>query len=75
MTDSTHNDNIQVSVNGTITQLAPQATLASLVQIHNPDGLPVAVAVNDEFVPRSQDTATLLTAGDTIDIVSPVGGG
>lgn len=75
MTDSTQTENIQVSVNGTITQLASQATLASLVQIYNPDGLPVAVAVNEEFVPRSQYAATQLTAGDTIDIVSPVGGG
>ena len=34
-----------------------------------------AVAINGEFVPRSEYDATLLQEGDALDIVTPVGGG
>lgn len=34
-----------------------------------------AVALNGEFVPRSQYAQTMLNDGDALDIVSPVGGG
>ena len=34
-----------------------------------------AVAVNGEFVPKSQHASTILSNGDTLDIVTPVGGG
>lgn len=34
-----------------------------------------AVARNGEFVPKSQYEQTTLTEGDTLDIVTPVGGG
>lgn len=36
---------------------------------------PVAVALNGEFVPRSAYATVQFKAGDTLDIVSPVGGG
>lgn len=34
-----------------------------------------AVAVNGEFVPRSQYSTLELQDGDTVDVVAPVGGG
>lgn len=34
-----------------------------------------AVALNNEFVPKSQYSSTTLVTGDTLDIVTPVGGG
>ena len=34
-----------------------------------------AVAVNGEFVPRSQYDSLELQDGDTVDVVAPVGGG
>ncbi len=34
-----------------------------------------AVARNGEFVPKSQHATTILNDGDTLDIVTPVGGG
>ena len=34
-----------------------------------------AVARNGEFVPKSQHATTTLEDGDTLDIVTPVGGG
>lgn len=36
---------------------------------------PFAVAINGEFVPRSQYAEVTLQDGDTLDVVSPVGGG
>lgn len=36
---------------------------------------PFAVAVNGEFVPQTAYEQTPLNEGDTIDIVSPIGGG
>ncbi|KAF7768920.1 sulfur carrier protein [Pseudoalteromonas citrea] len=36
---------------------------------------PFAVAVNGEFVPRSQCAETDLKAGDNIDLLSPIQGG
>lgn len=34
-----------------------------------------AVALNGEFVPKSQHATTVLKSGDALDIVTPVGGG
>jgi sulfur carrier protein len=36
---------------------------------------PFAVAVNGQFVPRSQCAETELKAGDYIDLLSPIQGG
>lgn len=36
---------------------------------------PFAVALNGEFVSRSNYAQTILVEGDTLDIVAPVGGG
>lgn len=35
----------------------------------------VAIAVNDSIVPRSRHAEVVVTAGDRIEIVQPVGGG
>jgi sulfur carrier protein len=34
-----------------------------------------AVALNGEFVPKARYAESLLTPGDALDLVSPVGGG
>ncbi|CAB3790356.1 hypothetical protein LMG28688_03098 [Paraburkholderia caffeinitolerans] len=36
---------------------------------------PFAVAVNGDFVTRTQHGARMLSAGDRLDVVSPVAGG
>lgn len=35
----------------------------------------IAVAINQEFIPRSNYSQQLISDGDQIDIVKPVGGG
>ncbi len=50
-------------------------TLAELVAGRGFAGDQVATALNGEFVPRSARTATLLSAGDKVEIVAPRQGG
>lgn len=66
---------LEVSINGALESLPANTTLEKLIHQHNPTDLPIAVAINAEFVPRSQYATTPLNAGDKVDIVSPVGGG
>ena len=66
-------DTIEVRVNGEARGLRPGATVADLVPSEWQGG--VAVARNDEIVPRAQWGATALQPGDAIEIVRPVQGG
>lgn len=63
---------IEVHVNGEARGLRPGATVADLVPT---EWQGVAVARNDEIVPRAQWSATTLQPGDAIEIVRPVQGG
>lgn len=70
-----HTTSIDASVNGVRTTLAENTTVKQLLESHNPSHAPVAVAKNNEFVPRGQYETTVIKHGDALDIVSPVGGG
>lgn len=65
---------ITVSLNNEAIQVVDGTLLANLLAEQPPTGA-FAVAINGEFVPRSQYDATQLLDGDQVDIVSPVGGG
>lgn len=64
---------ITLSVNGD-TFTTDLKSLADFLGTLN-TGDQFAVARNGEFVPKSQYTNTELAEGDTLDIVTPVGGG
>ena len=64
---------ITARVNGEARELRVGTTLADLVPVEWTGG--VAVARNDEIVPRAQWTTTAVAAGDAIEIVRPVQGG
>jgi sulfur carrier protein len=66
---------ITVSVNNQNTALSANTTLADALSAWGYGEKKVAVAINQEFVPRSAYAATQLRADDKIDIVAPVGGG
>ncbi|GAN79923.1 sulfur carrier protein ThiS [Acidocella aminolytica] len=68
-------EQISLSVNGEALQVPTGTTLAGLVTIMELDTRKLAVERNLEIVPRSQYAATLLAAGDTLEIVHFVGGG
>ena len=69
MTTST----VMVRVNGEARALPAGTTVADLVPVEWKQG--VAVARNDEIVPRAAWSATAVSEGDAIEIVRPVQGG
>lgn len=50
-------------------------TLAQLLAEHAPSNTPFAVAINCEFVPKSQYAQRPLHPNDQIELLTPVGGG
>ena len=66
---------IQVSVNGEPVSLPTGATLAELLRRLSLEGRPVAVEHNRRVVPRAEHATVHLNHGDTLEIVTFVGGG
>ena len=66
-----------VVVNGERRDLASDTTVADLVRVlgRDPDRPGTAIARNGEVIPRRTWTATRLGDGDTIEVVTAVGGG
>lgn len=65
---------MEVWLNSQALTLPDHATLADAVA-HSGAQPPFATAVNGAFVPRTAHAATVLAAGDRIDLVQPVTGG
>lgn len=68
-------EQIEVSYNGVRQQISSGTSLAEAVALWGYGDKKIASAINGDFIARSQYATTLLNAQDTIDIVSPVGGG
>ena len=67
---------IAIEVNGEMRQVAPDATVAELVEaLGLPPGQAMALAVNRSVLPRQQWPQRRLQAQDKIDIVRAIGGG
>jgi sulfur carrier protein len=66
---------VQVTVNGSATELADGATVATLVAERSGGHDRVAVALNGDVVPRSRWTATPLSPGDRLEVLAPTAGG
>ncbi len=66
---------IQVSVNNEIKSVAVATLLSDALQDWGYADSKIAVAINQEFVPRSTYAERALSNNDQIDIVRPVGGG
>jgi len=66
---------IAVHVNGGSFELADGSSLAGLVDSHVTQTKGVAIAVNQEVIPRSMWASTSLTAGDRIEILIAAQGG
>ncbi|HAO32955.1 MAG TPA: sulfur carrier protein ThiS [Candidatus Competibacter sp.] len=64
-----------IEVNGEKKELANPRSLAEAIEILGYGGARIAVACNEEFVPRSQYAALQLQNGDRLEIVSPMQGG
>ena len=66
---------MRVTVNGRAEQLPDGTTLAELLEHLGHGGTPVALALNQEFVPRSRYGTTAVREGDEVEIVAPQAGG
>jgi sulfur carrier protein len=66
---------MRLTVNGKVQELAEGITVSGLVLHLGLDGLRIAVELNREVVRRAEYTATTLKAGDTVEVVTFVGGG
>ena len=66
---------IQVSVNGESLSLPTGSTVAELLLRLTRAGKPVAVEHNRRVVPTAEHASVRLNHGDTVEIVTFVGGG
>lgn len=66
---------MQLTVNGDPTQVADDTSVADLVAARSAGHDRVAVAVNDDVVPRTSWARTPLVAGDRVELLAPTAGG
>lgn len=66
---------MQLTVNGAPARVADGATVADLVAARSAGHDRIAVAVNDDVVPRTRWARTPLAAGDRVELLAPTAGG
>jgi len=66
---------MKLNVNGETKELPDGSTVRQLVEQLGLEKAAVAVEVNKEVVPRKLHEATALNEGDTVELVTLVGGG
>lgn len=66
---------MHITLNGEPFELAPQQSVADLLERLDLAGRRVAVELNLEIVPRSLHASTELKAGDQVEVVHAIGGG
>jgi sulfur carrier protein len=66
---------MQITVNGTPTDIPDDLSMAGLIEHFDLTGKRVAVEVNQELVPRSQFDSHRLATNDRVEIIHAVGGG
>ena len=66
---------IRITLNGTDRPLAPDQTVADLLAEAGLAGLPCAVEINGEVVPKRSHAERTIADGDRIELVTLVGGG
>ena len=66
---------MQIVLNGESREVAPDTTVAALVQTLGGDPRGIAIERNLEIVPKAEHATTLLQDGDQLEVVQFVGGG
>ncbi len=74
MSSDTKDPVLQIELNGERLAIRKPATVASLIVLRHPSP-PFAVEVNKELVRRPEYDSKPLRDGDTVEIVTLVGGG
>ncbi len=66
---------MRITFNGEDQTISPGLTITDLLREFDLDPRRVAVEVNRDLVPREQHADVALSEGDTIEVVTLVGGG
>jgi len=66
---------VNILLNGEPEQVEDGLTVAELLRKREYDATRVAVAVNEEFLPREKYAATAINDGDAVEVVAPLQGG
>lgn len=66
---------IKIELNGVTEQIKSNLTISSFLTEQGYKTDKVAVAINQDFIPRSQHQSTLIKQDDAIEIVAPMQGG
>ncbi|MET9380738.1 sulfur carrier protein ThiS [Streptomyces sp. NPDC002928] len=72
---NTSDISVTISVNGEPREIAPGTALDTLVRTLTAAPSGVAAALNETVVPRGQWSATALSAGDRVEVLTAVQGG
>ena len=72
---TTHEDAMQVQLNGEATQLEDDLSVSQLIEHLGLAGRRIAVEVNEAIVPKSVHAETRLAEGDRVEVVHAIGGG
>ena len=64
-----------LTINGDLRRFAVGTTALAVVQALGLEGRPVAVEVNERVVPRAELERCMLSSGDSLEVVTLVGGG
>ncbi len=66
---------MQIQVNGELRHIAEDSTISDLLVLLDVVNRRVAVELNQEIVPKSQHTSTILKQDDVLEVVHAIGGG
>ena len=66
---------MQIQLNGEPRNVAPETSIAQLLEEMELDNRSLAVERNLELVPRTEHARVLLQEGDRLEVVTLVGGG
>lgn len=66
---------MKITVNGQSIEVDDQCTLSDLIDRYDLTDRPCAVEINRQLVPKARHGEQGLTTGDTIELVTLVGGG
>ncbi|MFZ9963023.1 MAG: sulfur carrier protein ThiS [Burkholderiales bacterium] len=66
---------ILVQINGVEKVFATEVNLEWVIDSLSLQNKKIAVEINEQIIPRSEYTKTLIKSGDIIEIVAAVGGG
>ena len=69
--------NISIRINGKDTSIAPQCSISQALDTRLETTSPESyvIALNQNFIPRSQYETTMLNQGDELELLSPMAGG